>query len=222
MKEFPFDPYDFFGYIASGLLIVIGLEILIGVPQVLGKDLKSFDLIALGLGVYIAGQLVATPSKWFLENVIVRQLLKTPSINLMASKDDKPFLHYIFPGYYEPLPSQVQQQIIKKAKNENLEDPQGETLFLHIRFRDYLRNDNNLMTRLQSFLNKYGFNRNLCLVCFIFGISILLFKDFNMSSKETRYALLALITGILLFYRYIKFFRQYSYELFNSYAGTKE
>jgi len=29
------------------------------------------------------------------------------------------------------------------------------------------------------------------------------------------------VGGVLLLYRYLKFFRQYSYELFNTFAGRK-
>jgi hypothetical protein len=34
-----------------------------------------------------------------------------------------------------------------------------------------------------------------------------------------RWAMLAVVAGVTLFYRYLKFFRQYSYELFLRYAG---
>ncbi len=35
----------------------------------------------------------------------------------------------------------------------------------------------------------------------------------------TRDAIIATVVGILLFYRFLKFYRQHSYELFNLYAG---
>ena len=41
MKEFPFDPYDFFGYLASGYIIIVGLEILFGVPHISGSGSKN-------------------------------------------------------------------------------------------------------------------------------------------------------------------------------------
>ena len=33
-----------------------------------------------------------------------------------------------------------------------------------------------------------------------------------------KYGIVALVAGVLLVYRYLKFFRQYSYEMFNTYA----
>lgn len=61
MDRFPFDPYDFFGYLASGLLIVAGMDIVLGFPRILGQDLKVVDTALLVLAIYIAGQLVQFP-----------------------------------------------------------------------------------------------------------------------------------------------------------------
>jgi hypothetical protein len=37
MEKLPFDPYDFFGYIASGLLFVVGMNLVLGYPKNLLK-----------------------------------------------------------------------------------------------------------------------------------------------------------------------------------------
>ncbi len=86
MDRLPFDPYDFFGYIASGLLAVVGMELIFGFPQILDKDLKAVQVAILILGVYVAGQVIATPAKFLLEDLIVDKILKRPSINLFRSR----------------------------------------------------------------------------------------------------------------------------------------
>lgn len=219
MKDFPFDPYDFFGYLAAGFIVLFGLELIVGVPKFTGQDLKALDLSLLTIAAYIAGQIVATPAQAFLEKILAQRLLHGPSINLMQPQDQKCWLRFLFPGYFEPLPAPTQQRILGRAASEGLSTSSGESLFLHIRFRDYTRSDTVLMARLNSFLNKYGFCRNICFVAFVFCIAVLLFKPFDLSTTYTRYAILAGVTAILLFYRYLKFYRQYTYELFNSYAG---
>lgn len=221
MKEFPFDPYDFFGYIANGLLLIVGLNLIIGVPNILGKDLKPLDMLALSLAVYIAGQIIASPAKWLLEGILVTFILKTPSVNLMANRDKKSFLKLFFPGYYETLPITTQNKIIEKVQKEGLNIYNGEELFVHIRYQENMLSDSNLISRLNTFLNKYGFNRNLCFTSMLFGICILIFKEFNIATSITKYGILFVFTSIFLFYRYIKFFRLYSFELFNTYAGKK-
>lgn len=217
MKDFPFDPYDFFGYLATGLLILVGLEHAIGVPEIIGKDLKPLELSVVVLASYIVGQMTATPAKALLEDFLVAALLKKPSVNLMRAK--KSGLRFFFPDYFHPLPADIRDRILARARTEGLTDLGGEALFLHIRFRDYVRTDSSLMSRLGIFLNKYGFNRNLCFALLAFGAATLSTTPFDTGSETTRYALLAVAGGVALFYRYLKFLRQYSYELFNSYAG---
>lgn len=222
MKEFPFDPYDFFGYLAAGLVILVGLDLAIGVPPIVGRDLDAFDAIAVALAAYIIGQIVATPAQWALEDIVVSGILKRPSVNLMRKGKKRTLWRFVFPGYCEPLPPSTQERILRRARNEQLTDLQGEMLFLHIRFRDYIRDDTALIGRLNAFLNKYGFNRNLCFVALVFAAGVLSTNRFDLSSDMTRYGLLALAAAVLLFYRYLKFLRQYSYELFNSYAGNSD
>ncbi|MEW6991602.1 hypothetical protein AADZ91_13050 [Colwelliaceae bacterium 6441] len=193
MKEFPFDPYDFFGYISSGLVIVVGLEIIVGVPKLLGSDLKAFDILIASLGVYIAGQLIANPSKWLLEDLIVKRALKAPATNLMAQYDG--VLNYVFPGYYVSLPADVVSNITSKVGTEKT----GESLFLHIRFDPNVRNDEKLMSKLNVFLKNYGFARNLSLTWLLFGFSLLCFKDIDFGSEHTKHALISVASGIMLF-----------------------
>lgn len=78
------------------------------------------------------------------------------------------------------------------------------------------------MTRLDSFLNLYGFARNLAFTTLAVGIALSartwwLRPDPGLA----KYAVIALVVGVFLVYRYLKFFRQYSYELFNAYAGGR-
>lgn len=218
MKTFPFDLYDIFGYLACGLLAVMGLEMTLGVPKVIGQTFTPVGLVALTIGAYVAGQLIDTPAKLILEKLFIKKILHSPSANLMIGSAQHR-LSCILPGYYEPLPNAIQEKIIGKTKSEGLESPNDELLFLHIRYRDYIRNDAPLMAKLQSFLNKYGFNRNLSFASLLFGIGVISVNGFDITTDQTKYAIMAIIASALLFIRYLKFFRQYTYELFNTYAG---
>ncbi|HVZ42524.1 MAG TPA: hypothetical protein VHA82_01855 [Ramlibacter sp.] len=218
MKDIPFDPYDFFGYLATGLLVLFGLQQVVGVPEIAGKDLKTLDLIVVALAAYVVGQMTATPAKAFLEDLLARRLLRAPSINLMQDRRS-PVRGLLFPGYCTPLPNGVRAKILAKATQEGLGQTTGEELFLHIRFRDYVRTDDKLMGRLNGFLNKYGFSRNLSFACLAAGAAILIAKPYDLGDPTVRYGVLGIAAGIMLFYRFLKFYRQYSYELFNAYAG---
>jgi hypothetical protein len=220
MTRIPFATYDFFGYLASGFLLVIGMDVALGFPRVLGQNLTPVEIVALLLGVYVAGQLIATPSKAVLEDGLVEKILGRPNVNLFREK--RPVIRgLLFPGFYKPLPSAVRERVLSRAGGEGIADP-GEALFLHVRYSPEVRADEKLLGRLDTFLNLYGFARNLSFTSLAVGAGLAIRTAWPGGSPAHRhYAATAIIVGVLLFYRYLKFFRQYSYELFNTYARSK-
>jgi multisubunit Na+/H+ antiporter MnhB subunit len=221
MNKLPFDPYDFFGYLASGLLILVGMDLVFGFPHILGRDFKLVDSAILVIAVYVTGQIIATPAKAFLEDGLVGKVLGRPNVNLFQEK--KPRIRgLIFPGFYLALPTRTRVKILNKAKNEGVEGT-GEDLFLHVRYNQAVIHDQKLGEKLNSFINKYGFSRNLSFSVLLVGIGCLMkmFLFGNSNTDLAKYAFAAIITAVLLFYRYLKFYRQYSYEMFNFYGGLK-
>jgi hypothetical protein len=219
LQQFPFDPYDFFGYLAAGFLIIIGMDLTLGFPHVVGQDLKLVDMTALLLAAYVAGQIVATPAKALLEDLVVGRILERPSVNLLRPRGHG-IRQVLFPGFYKPLPEAIRSRITEKAEAENIKG-RGETLFLHIRYHPQILGNEKLIAKLGSFIDKYGFARNLAFASLIVGIALVIKSRLTHSPELSRYGYTALIAGALLFYRYLKFFRQYSYEMLNTYGGLK-
>jgi hypothetical protein len=219
LDKLPFDPYDFFGYLASGLLVVVGMDIAFGFPRILGRDLKIVDSAVLLLAIYVVGQIIATPAKALLEDGLVDRILGRPSVNLFREK--KPFIRgLLFPGFYKSFPEQIRKRILARATAEGINTP-GEALFLHVRYAPEVLNNEKLMAKLSGFINKYGFTRNLAFTCLAVGIALLIRVQFTPDVELRKYAITALVAAVLLLYRYLKFFRQYSYEMFNTYGGKK-
>lgn len=220
MSRIPFVTYDFFGYLASGLLVIIGMELTLGFPRVLGQDLKPIDMVALLLAIYVAGQLIATPSKAVLEDGLVENVLVRPNVNLFRKKRPR-VRGLMFPGFYKPLPPAIQDRVLARATAEGIAAA-GEALFLHVRYRSEIRADEKLLARLDTFLNLYGFARNLAFTSLLVGAAVTARGWWVCPDPALgKYAMTALVIGVLLLYRYLKFFRQYSYEMFNTYAGGK-
>ncbi|MGH7432333.1 MAG: hypothetical protein ACREJL_01130 [Candidatus Methylomirabilales bacterium] len=221
MDRLPFAPYDFFGYLASGFLVIIAMDLTLGFPRLLGFDLGIVESIALVLAAYIAGQIIATPSKAVLEDGLVGKLLRRPSVNLF--QEGRPRVRgLLFPGFYGPLPPQTRVSILEKAKAEGVVGT-GEDLFLHVRYSPAVLQDAQLLARLSGFLNQYGFNRNLSFTALLGGSGMLLaWKVVPGADPELwKYGTTILAAGVLLLYRFLKFFRQYSYELFNAYGRVR-
>jgi hypothetical protein len=217
MDRIPFDPYDFFGYLASGVLVLVGMQLVFGFPQLLGHELRLFDSALVLLGVYVGGQLVATPAKAFLEDLVVGKVLRRPSVNLFESTKP-PVRGFIFPGFYKPLPGSIRKRIIDRAASDGI-SPTGEELFLGVRYKAETLENESLMRKLDTFISKYGFSRNLAFTSMLVSVALFLKSLLSGDHDLAKYAVTSFIAGILLFYRYLKFFRQYSYELFNVYGG---
>lgn len=216
MKELPFDPYDFFGYLASGLLVLVGMELVLGFPTVLGRDLGVVDGFILLLAAYVAGQLAATPAKALLEYGLVGALLGRPSDNLLRANPPRP-LGLIFRDYFSPLPEGTRSALKTKLAREGFEGS-GEDLFLFVRFAPSTRDDAALVSRLDAFRDRYGFARNLAFTSLAVAVALLV-KGYAAGTKDlVGYGWTGIVVSILLVYRFLKFFRQYSYELFNAYT----
>ena len=221
MNNLPFDPYDFFGYIASGLVVIAGMQLVLGYPIVIGADLKPFNIAVLVLAVYVAGQIAAGPAKALLEDVVIDKVLKRPTENLFRSSPS--FLFGIFfPGYYKPLPPGVQERVLGALQSDLGKVPEGEDRFLAVRYSKKVLSDERLLKKIDSFRDKYGFNCNIAFTALVTSTALLVKGYMFGTSELIHYGWIGLVSGILLFYRYLKFFRQYSFEMFNCYAGSRE
>jgi len=216
--KLPFDPYDFFGYLASGSVVLIGMERVLGFPRVLGTDLKPVDIAALILATYIAGHVVAGLASTFIEDLLVGRILSRPSVNLLRSR--RWVRSIFFPSFFTPLPEPIRQRVLDRAAGEGINGP-GESLFLHVRFSAATLANKNLMARMRTFLNGYGLSRNLSLAFLLVAaaVAVKMRLGHPVPPEMIRDGIIALVVGLLFLYRFLKFYRQYAFEMFNVYAG---
>ena len=164
---------------------------------------------------YVAGQLVAHFSAFLLEQLVVARTLGRPTEILLGRPPRWKILRLIFPNYFRPLPENTQNRVKKQAEIQS--GPiSGEGLFLQA--YAIVTSSPVVQARLDEFRNQYGFARNMSFAFLTSGMAILLAHQLGSHSVRLRWALISFLVGIGLFYRYLKFFRQYSYELFVRYA----
>jgi len=216
VDKLPFDPYDFFGYISSGVLVLLAMNAVLGFPDLHSHSLTAFDTACLILFVYIAGQIVAGPAKTILEDVFVCSVLGRPAYNLL--RQDKSVGRFLFPRYFKPF-SESKRKVLA-AQLGPVTKGSSDDIFIRVRYSPEVLAQDRLLGRLDSFRDKYGFNRNLAFTSFIVGLSLLVKHLMVHDAFTIHWGLTAIVGSVFLFYRYLKFFRQYSYELFNAYRGT--
>ena len=197
MDRIPFANYDFFAHLSSGLVVVVGMERVFGFPEILGRDMTLVQGALLLLTVYVAGQLVATPAKALLEDLLIGRILGRPAESLLQKR--RGLCSILFSGYFRPLPPAIQKRVLERAASEGVTEA-GEPLFLHIRFHRSIRADDRLMSKLNDFLSQYGFSRNLAFASLVVGASLLVKWRMSGDSEAARYGIVVSLASILLLY----------------------
>lgn len=215
MDKIPFSAYDFFAYLSSGTIILATVDYTWGLGILGRKEVGAPLAITLVILTYVTGHVVAQFSSLLFEQTIVKRILQKPLALLMGGKPRWVVLAWIFPNFHRAFPLEAQQGIRKQASARNC-SAEGDGLFLHA--YSVVTADERLQARLDSFRNQYGFARNMCFAFLVSAVAIFVSSKYGAQPVRLRWSLLAGFASVALFYRYLKFFHQYSYELFLRYA----
>lgn len=220
--KIPFSVYDFFAFLATGFVLLCASDYAFDLGWLKQKELPPGMIGALIVGGYILGHVVAHLSSFFIEHVFLRGVLKSPEETLFASKVGG-VCPYLFPVFYKPFPEETQRRVLERASAAGIERP-GRGLFFHC-FATVKR-DKATADRLSNFLNVYGFCRNVCMASMI-AAAVLLFAALRpvdwstwtgVDKDKLAWAGVAALVAVGLFYRYLKFFKHYTEEVFRDYA----
>jgi hypothetical protein len=211
----PFSVYDFFAYLSSGVVIIAATDYIWNAGLLTRKEVAPVLAVALIFLAYVLGHIVAHFSAWILENGVAIKFLRPPSASLMGAEPRWKILKLIFRGYHHPLSKTTQERIVRQAAARNC-TAAAEGLFQHI--YPIVTQNERYQSRLDEFRNQYGFARNVSLAFIVSSVAIFVAYYYGPHPVRLRWAVLSGIAGITLFYRYLKFFRQYSYELFLRYS----
>jgi hypothetical protein len=216
MNQLPFSVYDFFGYLASGVVVLAGLTTAFIGYEPLQKSPSLLVGLLLVIAAYVVGHILGNLAGDLIERRLVRNRLRPPTDILLGSHAPGRLVRAIFPGYSTPLPSGVQNQVKELAGSRS-----GDTLFFHC--HAVMKSDSVVQGRLETFLNLYGFCRNMAVALAIAAICLAVGLLLNTAETGPDVApgwwlAAAVLAGLGMLYRYLKFYRQYAVELFTSYA----
>ena len=221
--KIPFSTYDFFGYLSAGFVVFAAVDYSFGQAWLTNPEPKLVSAIVLTFIAYVLGHAVAHLSWWLVEESFVRNVLRSPEETLFEDEQTTRW-RYVFPGFYKPFPAETQTRVLEKAKNAGFQKP-GRGLFFHchpIAIRQQVTSE-----RLSAFINMYGFARN---VSFASAVAALLLTLGVVTDRMTNgptvrndaiyWAFGAASVAVIMLYRYLKFFRFYTAEVFRVYAET--
>ncbi len=253
--SFPFSPYDFFGCLVAGFLVLCAIERAVGGSWIVGQDLK-FSTAAFWVALaYVVGHVVANLASYVLEHKFLREGIGSPEVIPFTDEPQVPppparslwrewwaaqlspkawwrwlfplgLRRRVFPVYFKPLAAETRKRLLDKSSNEGFPTP-CRALFDHC--HAIVKREKAVNDRLTTFLNLYGFCRNVSMGALI-AIPILIwgaFKDVTLSgwwfggtvnTELLWWAAAAAGVAVGLLYRYLKFHRHYTHEVFLSYA----
>ncbi|HZL67540.1 MAG TPA: hypothetical protein VFC29_09430 [Candidatus Limnocylindrales bacterium] len=215
MNKIPFSVYDFFAYLSSGAVVLTTIDYVWGLGVLRRKEVGPVLGIALVILAYVTGQIVAQFSSFLFEHIIVKRVLQRPLTLLLGAKPHWIVFAWLFPNFHRAFPEAMQQRIKEQAASRSC-TLEGEGLFLHA--YSVVTASERAQARLDDFRNQYGFARNMSFAFLVSTIAIILAHFYGEHRVHLRWSILAGFAAITLFYRYLKFVRQFSYELFLRYA----
>ena len=227
MDKIPFTVYDIFGYIAPGALLTVALDRFFPSSKILATASQdAFSGIVSFFLLYVIGQIIAAPSSYLLERLFAKKCLQDPRRVLLEPKNTAG-LRILFKEYFNPLPGKVRDKIIKKSgmkknkmKDGRQKDEKYDTIYQYIYSK--VKKDTDALGRLNIFLNLFGFSRNISFAAFLLSF-ILLVNSFITGKWENNYWIVGFYgVSIIMLYRFLKFYRHYTYELYLSYLTEKK
>lgn len=216
MDKTPFSVYDFFAYLSSGSVVVASLDYLFGSQLLLRPNLPPQFYVLIVILSYILGQIVAQLSASCIEQLFVKRMLGEPIDALLRIKNKPSYKRFIFPGFFRSLPHDTIVRVHKQMELRGCKS-NGVALFFHCYVLSTSSNDK-LQGRLDDFRNQYGFARNMAFAFFFGGILVEIEHFFGHRPVNLIWAIIAFSFSVCMLYRYLKFFRQYTFELLIRYS----
>ena len=210
MKVF-FSAYDFFAYLAAGFVVIAAVDYAFCYGWIVGQNLKFSDGILVVVVAYLLGHIVALFSSIIFERGFVYKVLKSPEVHLL-SPVKKRWWNRLFPRHFAPFPDETIVRVKRKAQENGIETV-GRGLFLHCHTR--AKTCQKTAERLSTILNQYGFCRNLSLALLVAAVALAIVKHWEFSAA-------ALLAAIAMLYRYLKFFRHYTREVYLTYSEMSD
>jgi hypothetical protein len=227
VNKIPFSIYDFFGYLGCGFLLLAAMDFAFNGSVLLTKrvDGLSGTLLVIIMLVFVAGHIVANVASATLEAGMIRRVLGPCEQVIFEAYKRHGGWARVFPGYYGALPEETRERVLAKAKERAGITSPGRALFLHC--HAIVKREQATLERLNNFINAYGFCRNVSFTAFISAMIVIVpvlaatWDHRPSPMSNVRWALLAIVVGVGMFYRYLKFYRLYTVEVFVSYAETQ-
>lgn len=226
-KLFRFSDYDIFAYLGVGLVAIAVFDLTFSTHYVVGADWSVADVAMLAIVSYIVGHIVAGLASWVLERVFLHKWIGRPLAVLLDRDVPSNWVgravRYLLPRYYlRASPDIIRKVTAKTGAGADLDD-------IFWAGHDAAKRVPATAARLDSFLRLYGFSRNIAFVGFVGAAGFLIaaviawvWGDPHIGNQGLLRAAIALLVGLSMLVRYLKFHRHYALEILTSLAHQRD
>jgi hypothetical protein len=228
-KLFRFSDYDLFGYLASGLISFALYDVTFGTQFVLREEWSISSAVSVIIAGYITGHIVSGLAALVIDRGLVRRGLGTPADILMRPPKSKIslFQRALFGDFLEPLHPDLRDRLLRRAGMSTAQaDRAGAGEIIFWRAWPTIKREPIPYGRADVFIKLYGFCRTVCLISLVAAVlfAIKAFSSWAPVQNDERPYLMwsigAAIVSLVMFRRYLRFFRLYSLEVFSTFADS--
>jgi hypothetical protein len=177
---------------------------------VLGRQLDAVQSTVWLVIAFVIGQVNSHWASWLLEGKIVK-LLGRPEDLLLTHTPCRVFRHY-----RTPLPALTANSVMDKY--QRLSGAAGGSRDVYLYCYHLVKEQcPQAYARLQTFINLYGFSRNLSFATGLITLALIVGRFNGPRPFLGRLIVISAIVAITLFYRYLKFYRHFTVEVFTSF-----
>ena len=224
---FPFSDYDFFGYLVSGFALVFVVDYVFNSGAIILRDSWTFVQIILAMGIaYFAGQIIAWPASLILEHLLARRILPQPVAVMLSDGTPGLFVRVIGAAVigrnYSPLPDPVRASLFQRAASENYTSVDKVKADVQLVFEPAFqaaRQNSDLSSRIDSFRNQYGLNRNMAFASLV-ATGIFAWGPSVTAPTNTALLVVSFVLFCGLLTRFLKFYAAFAAEILKAYAYT--
>jgi hypothetical protein len=227
---FPFSDYDFYGYLTGGFAIMLALDFAFNDGfGVLHSDWTFVQVVLAVAFAYIVGQLAAWPSSILLQNFLAHTLLRSPfevQVGAVQPRFIERIISTLIAGRdYRRLGDGALDNMINRASEITgsaasyfREKPEE----LYSLAYAHARKAPDTRQRMDSFRNLYGLTRNLAFAGFLSAVLLAAAPKSEVGHDLRGFAIIALVAGIGMLARYLKFYCAFASEVTRSFAYGDE
>ncbi len=216
---FPFTDYDFYAYLTSGALFLSVIDFAMNEAKLVTLSDWTFVQIVVAVAAsYVIGHILATLAQLLIETFIVSKVISKP-ITLQLGYDQpnvvERFIEVLVGRYYGPLDEAVQEKVKNEARlvlSKTMDDPLPAESVFQAGFRRSF-SVNGARSRIDSFLNQYGFCRNISLVALLATIIFAWRAYCTEFPYENLLVFGSMLIFVGMFVRFIKFYSSFQAEV---------